>query len=72
MEPRWVKRQSWIDLGFAVEITGIPGGDRLRECIQCGTCSAVCPERVHGLPAQRQQHPEKTEAPWMIVGDLGL
>ncbi|MGO9750561.1 MAG: 4Fe-4S dicluster domain-containing protein [Solirubrobacteraceae bacterium] len=42
-ESRWVKRQSRIDPSFADEIAGIPGGDRLRECIQCGTCSGVCP-----------------------------
>ena len=42
-ESRRVKRQSRIDPGFADEIAAIPGGERLRECIQCGTCSAVCP-----------------------------
>ena len=40
---RPVKRQAQLDLRFADEIAAIPGGDRLRECIQCGTCSAVCP-----------------------------
>ena len=43
VESRRVKRQSRLDLGFADEIAAIPGGDRLRECFQCGTCSAVCP-----------------------------
>jgi len=43
MESRRVKRQSRLDPGFADEIAAIPGGYRLRECIQCGTCSAVCP-----------------------------
>jgi len=38
-----VKRRSRIDPGFAEEIASIPGGDRLRDCIQCGTCSGVCP-----------------------------
>ena len=42
-DSRRVKRKSRIDPRFADEIAGIPGGDRLRECIQCGTCSAVCP-----------------------------
>ncbi len=42
-ESRPVKRQSRIDFGFADEIAAIPGGDRLRDCIQCGTCSAICP-----------------------------
>jgi quinone-modifying oxidoreductase subunit QmoC len=40
---RRVKRQSQLDPGFADEMAAIPGGERLRECIQCGTCSAVCP-----------------------------
>jgi len=38
-----VKRRSRIDSGFAEEIAAIPGGEKLRECIQCGTCSGVCP-----------------------------
>jgi quinone-modifying oxidoreductase subunit QmoC len=38
-----VNRRPRIDPGFAEEIAAIPGGERLRECIQCGTCSAVCP-----------------------------
>jgi quinone-modifying oxidoreductase subunit QmoC len=42
-ESRPVKPRSGIDPGFAGEIAAIPGGERLRECIQCGTCSAVCP-----------------------------
>jgi heterodisulfide reductase subunit C len=28
---------------FLEEIDMIPGGDRLRRCIQCGTCSGTCP-----------------------------
>jgi heterodisulfide reductase subunit C len=42
-ESRRVKRQPQIDFGFADDISAIPGGERLRDCIQCGTCSAVCP-----------------------------
>ena len=42
-DSRRVKRQSRTDPQFADEIAAIPGGERLRECIQCGTCSAVCP-----------------------------
>jgi heterodisulfide reductase subunit C len=28
---------------FVEEICAIPGGERIRDCIQCGTCSASCP-----------------------------
>ena len=40
---RRVRRQSQLDPTFADEIASLAGGDRLRECLQCGTCSAVCP-----------------------------
>jgi len=28
---------------FLHDVYGIPGGDKIKECIQCGTCSASCP-----------------------------
>jgi len=28
---------------FLHDVYGIPGGDKVKECIQCGTCSASCP-----------------------------
>jgi heterodisulfide reductase subunit C len=28
---------------FLDEVTAIPGGERLRTCIQCGTCGGSCP-----------------------------
>lgn len=28
---------------FLEDIYSIPGGEKIRECIQCGTCSASCP-----------------------------
>ncbi len=31
------------DAKFLEEISSIPGGEKLRHCIQCGTCSASCP-----------------------------
>jgi len=41
---RRVRRQAQLDPGFTDElVAAVPGGDRLRECIQCGACSAVCP-----------------------------
>jgi quinone-modifying oxidoreductase, subunit QmoC len=53
-ESRRVKRQSRFDPSFAGEIAAIPGGDRLRECIQCGTCSAVCPLSAYMDDTPRQ------------------
>ena len=28
---------------FLEDVYAIPGGDKVKECIQCGTCSASCP-----------------------------
>jgi heterodisulfide reductase subunit C len=28
---------------FLEDVYAIPGGERIKECIQCGTCSASCP-----------------------------
>jgi heterodisulfide reductase subunit C len=35
--------ESALRRSFLAEIERIPGGDRLRRCIQCGTCSGSCP-----------------------------
>jgi quinone-modifying oxidoreductase, subunit QmoC len=32
-----------MDLDFLDEIYGIPGGEKIKDCIQCGTCSGSCP-----------------------------
>jgi quinone-modifying oxidoreductase subunit QmoC len=32
-----------LDPTFATEIAGFPGGDKIFNCIQCGTCSGICP-----------------------------
>ena len=41
----WRKINYEVDLdpNFAGEIASIPGGDRMYGCIQCGTCSGMCP-----------------------------
>jgi heterodisulfide reductase subunit C len=39
---------------FLEEITAIPGGEGIRICIQCGTCTASCPnaDRMEHTPSQ--------------------
>lgn len=39
---------------FVKEISDIPGGEGIRLCIQCGTCTASCPnaERMEHTPSQ--------------------
>jgi heterodisulfide reductase subunit C len=32
-----------VDTGFLDEVFAIPGGEEIRACIQCGTCSGSCP-----------------------------
>ena len=32
-----------LDPRFAEEIAAFPGGDKIFNCIQCGTCSGICP-----------------------------
>ena len=39
---------------FLAEVERIPGGDRLRRCIQCGTCSGSCPVS-HQMDVQPRQ-----------------
>jgi quinone-modifying oxidoreductase subunit QmoC len=38
-----VRHESELDPTFAGEIASIPGGSQLHSCIQCGTCSGMCP-----------------------------
>jgi quinone-modifying oxidoreductase, subunit QmoC len=38
-----IKYEADIDTRFAQEILATPGGESLDACIQCGTCSGVCP-----------------------------
>lgn len=37
------RREALLRETFLEEVERIPGGDRLRRCIQCGTCSGSCP-----------------------------
>ena len=42
---RWknVRYEAEVDPKFVEEIASIPAGQRLFDCIQCGTCSGTCP-----------------------------
>ncbi len=33
--------------GFGREVMSVPGCEQLRSCIQCGTCSGVCPLSIY-------------------------
>ncbi len=35
--------ESELDLDFLDEIYSLPGGQEIKKCIQCGTCSSSCP-----------------------------
>lgn len=43
---RHVKYESELDKSFVHRVMAYPGGEKIRECIQCGTCSAICPLSV--------------------------
>ncbi len=38
-----IQYESELDSGFAQEVMSIPDGEKLLSCIQCGTCSGMCP-----------------------------
>ncbi|MEW6623490.1 MAG: 4Fe-4S dicluster domain-containing protein [Bacillota bacterium] len=38
-----VLKQEELDQDFLQEIKGLPGGEEIEACIQCGTCSGSCP-----------------------------
>ncbi|MDI6793528.1 MAG: 4Fe-4S dicluster domain-containing protein [bacterium] len=44
---RQIKYESDLDLNFAHQIASFPGGERIFDCIQCGTCSGTCPLSVY-------------------------
>ncbi len=44
---RVVKYEEELDAGFARRVAAEPGGEQLWDCVQCGTCSAICPVSVY-------------------------
>jgi heterodisulfide reductase subunit C len=48
------KMKTQEDDTFVDEVTAIPGGEGIRLCIQCGTCTASCPnaDKMEHTPSQ--------------------
>jgi len=42
-----IKYEADLDTDFAKAIASTPGGESLFHCIQCGTCSGVCPLSIY-------------------------
>jgi heterodisulfide reductase subunit C len=40
---REIQLEKRMDLDFLEEVHKIPGGEKIADCIQCGTCSGSCP-----------------------------
>jgi quinone-modifying oxidoreductase subunit QmoC len=40
---RKLRYEAELDPQFSAQIASIPGGDKIYSCIQCGTCSGMCP-----------------------------
>ena len=44
---RTIRYQADSDPNFGNQIMRVPGCERLKDCIQCGTCSGVCPLSIY-------------------------
>jgi heterodisulfide reductase subunit C len=44
---RTIKYEADRVKGFGDEVMSVPGCEKLKDCIQCGTCSGVCPLSVY-------------------------
>ena len=44
---RTIKYQADTVKGFGREVMSVPGCEQLETCIQCGTCSGVCPLSIY-------------------------
>jgi heterodisulfide reductase subunit C len=51
---RTIKYESDRIPGFGKEVMSVPGCEQLKSCIQCGTCSGVCPLSVYMDYSPRQ------------------
>ncbi len=44
---RTVKYEEELDSEFANRVAAEPGGEAIWDCLQCGTCSAICPVSIY-------------------------
>ena len=44
---RTVKYEEELDPSFANRVAAEPGGEAIWSCLQCGTCSAICPVSIY-------------------------
>ncbi len=44
---RTVKYEEELDADFTSQVAAEPGGEAILDCLQCGTCSAICPVSVY-------------------------
>ncbi len=51
---RIVKLEAECDPDFAVWVTHMAGGERIRHCLQCGLCSGTCPLSLYMDHTPRQ------------------
>ena len=51
---RTIKYEADRVRGFGREVMGVPGCETLQSCIQCGTCSGVCPLSIYMDSSPRQ------------------
>ncbi len=51
---RTIKYEADRVKGFGEEVMAVPGCEQLKDCIQCGTCSGVCPLSIYMDHTPRQ------------------
>lgn len=51
---RTIKYESDRTRGFGREVMSVPGCEQLESCIQCGTCSGICPLSIYMDHTPRQ------------------
>jgi len=49
-----IKLEKKMKLDFMDEVYALPGGDKVKDCIQCGTCSGSCPSSFQMDKTPRQ------------------